>query len=262
MCVCVCVCVCADGREEDVGELAGMAPTPKRVRLANSRALEASLNTGCYPEYLGIEGPYVHNHPDSNNPLDYLHLLWPESLCELMVLETNRYARGNFGPNWIDVDCDEIWTFLGINLLMGIHKPSEIDDCWSGDDLIGIRGIPKHMSRNRFWQIWSNFHLVDNSELSPGDGISSKVKPVLDVLADTFFRSYSPGQELSVDEAMVKYKGHIRKGKVKMPRKPIKEGFKVWCCCCSCCSYLCTFKVYEGKPTDPSTGRPTTDNGM
>ena len=36
-----------------------------------------------------------------------------------------------------------------------------------------------------------------------------------------------------------------------MPNKPIKAGFKVWSCCCSCCGYLCTFQVYEGKPIDP-----------
>ena len=33
--------------------------------------------------------------------------------------------------------------------------------------------------------------------------------------------SYSPGQELSVDEGMVKYKGQAG-GKVCMPKKPVK----------------------------------------
>ena len=59
----------------------------------------------------------------------------------------------------------------------------------------------------------------------------------------------------------MKYKGHI-KGKVRMPKKPIKMGFKIWCCCCSCCGYLCTFQVYEGKPTDPSTGKQVPEKGM
>ena len=54
------------------------------------------------------------------------------------------------------------------------------------------------------------------------------------MLSRTFLSNYSPSQELSVDEAMIKYKGHIR-GKVCMPNKPIKAGFKVWCC--SICYY-------------------------
>ena len=38
-------------------------------------------------------------------------------------------------------------------------------------------------------------------------------------------------------------------------------GFKIWCCCCSCCGYLCTFQVYEGKPTDSSTGKQVPEKG-
>ena len=32
-----------------------------------------------------------------------------------------------------------------------------------------------------------------------------------------------------------------------MPSKSVKCGFKVWCCSCSCCGYLCNFQVYSGK---------------
>ena len=71
------------------------------------------------------------------------------------------------------------------------------------------------------------------------------------VLSESFFLHYNPGQETCIDEAIVKYKGHI-KGKVHMP---IKMDFKIWCCCCSCCGYLCTFQVCEGKPMNLSTGK-------
>ena len=47
-----------------------------------------------------------------------------------------------------------------------------------------------------------------------------------------------------------------------MPNKPIKACLKVWCCCCSCCGYLCTFQVYEGKPIDPVTGKSTSEKRM
>ena len=99
------------------------------------------------------------------------------------------------------------------------------------------------MSSYRFWQIWSNLHVVDNSTLSG----NRKFKPVLDVLSRIFLSNYIPSQELSVDEAMINYKGHIR-GKVRMPNKHIKVGFKVWCCCCSCCGYLYTFQVMKESP--------------
>ena len=118
------------------------------------------------------------------------------------------------------------------------------------------------MSIRRFWSIWSHLHVVDNNTLSPNDGLTAKLKPLLDILENTFFISYSPAQEMCVDEAMIKYKGRVGKGKVKMPKKPVKQGFKIWCACCSCCGYLCAFQVYEGKPTDPLTGKKVSEKGL
>ena len=43
--------------EEMDSDLEGMAPTPKRRRLANKIALTASLKSGLYLEFLGIHGP-------------------------------------------------------------------------------------------------------------------------------------------------------------------------------------------------------------
>ena len=103
---------------------------------------------------------------------------------------------------------------------------------------------------------------MDDAALPPGgSSLTRKIKPLLDTLGDKFFLNYSPGQELAVDEAMIKYKGRA-KGKVVMPKKPIKKGFKIWCCCCSCCGYLCTFQVYEGKPINLVTGKREAEKGM
>lgn len=103
--------------------------------------------------------------------------------------------------------------------------------------------------------------MVDNTTVPAGGGVSRKIKPLLDTLGRTFLESYSPGQELSVDEGMVKYKGRAG-GKVVMPNKPIRKGFKIWCCSCSCCGYLCTFQVYHGQPVNVSTGKKTPEKGL
>ena len=185
-------------------------PTLKRRKRASTRALSLSLKSGKYPEYLGYEGPYVFHDPNSYSPVDFLNLLWPDTLCDVIVEETNRYARDRHRAKWVDVDRAEMWTFLGICTLMGIHRLPRINDYWSRDSLLGVPVLQEHMSLNRFWSLWSCFHVVDNSNLPAFGGVSRKFKPVLDVLGDTFLRNYSPGQELSVDEAMVKYKGHVK----------------------------------------------------
>ncbi len=201
-------------------------------------------------------------NPSDHDPLDYFQQLWPNSLVDVLVTETNRYARGKGVSNWVDVDRVEMWTFLGIILSMGIHKLPRVRNYWSNNKLLGVEEVQRHMTMARFWKIWSNLHVVDNSTLLPSDGLTAKIKPVLDILGNTFFSSYSPGQEMCVDEAMIKYKGRVKKGKVKMPRKPIKDGFKVWCCCCSCCGYLSTFQVYEGRPVNPRTGKKVSERGL
>ena len=42
------------------------------------------------PGVLGNEGLQDHCNLQTSNPLDFLFLLWPESLCDLIVDETNR----------------------------------------------------------------------------------------------------------------------------------------------------------------------------
>lgn len=243
---------------EEVGE----APTPKRKKLAQTQGLELALKSGRYPEFLGIEGLYSYMDPKDNNYLDFFKLLWPPSLVDVIVVETNRYALSRGRRGWVNVSRDEMWTFLGIILVIGFHKVPRLENYWSRDSLLGIPEIQRHMSLARFWGIWTNLHVVDNTTLPPDSGLADKIRPVLDVLEDTFFMNYSPGRELSVDEAMIKYKGRVSKGKVKMPKKPIKCGFKVWCCACANTGYLCTFQVYGGQPTNPKTGEKMKEKGL
>ena len=46
-----------------------------------------------------------------------------------------------------------------------------------------------------------------------------------------------------------------------MTRKPVKLGFKIWCCSCSCCGHLCTFQVYHGS-RDLVTGQKVPERGL
>ena len=47
-----------------------------------------------------------------------------------------------------------------------------------------------------------------------------------------------------------------------MPKKPIKLGYKIWCCSCCCCVYLCSFQVYNGTPIDSETGERIPEKGL
>ena len=110
---------------------------------------------------------------------------------------------------------------------MGIHRLPRISNYWSQDSLLGVSAVQQAMSMRLFWNLWANLHLVDNQTTPASGSPSRKIKPLLDILSDRFLKCYSPGQELSVDEGMVKYKGRA-KGKVHMPKKPVKVGFKIY----------------------------------
>ena len=92
------------------------APTSKNRRCAREEGLNASLHSGLYPTFKGIEGSVNRLDPTSNSAFEYLQQLWPCSLCELIALETNRYAMQKGRSKWNNTTTAEIWKFLGISI--------------------------------------------------------------------------------------------------------------------------------------------------
>ena len=103
---------------------------------------------------------------------------------------------------------EEMCAFLGINILMGIHKLPKMRDYWSVDEGLGNTLIQKTMTRDRFLEILQNLHFVDNLQ-----------KP-------------APKESESFDQAW---------------KEPIKWGFKFWFWCTSKPGYLYQFDMYLRK---------------
>ena len=61
-----------------------------------------------------------------------------------------------------------------------------------------------------------------------------------------FTNVFTPGQDLAVDEAMIKFQGRSSI-KQYMPKKPIKRGIKVWVLADSTNGYFSRLQVYTGK---------------
>ena len=136
--------------ESDDELVNGMAPTLKRRRLAREDGLVKALASGLYPEFLGFAGPVNRMDPSSDSTLDFLKLLWPDSLSEHIAGETNEYARQVKANNWVDTSGEEVWVLLGIVIEMGIHRVPRIVDYWSRNPLLGIVAVKQAMSLNRF----------------------------------------------------------------------------------------------------------------
>ena len=228
-------------------------PSPKRRREIQEATLCQVLQSGMYPTFLGTHGPSQGIDPRHNNALEYLQRLWTVPLCELIADETNRYmikrqAQG-LARKAPQTTAREVWTFLGIIVAMGVHSMSRYSMFWSNDEYLGVEPIKQCMTRDRFNFLRRHLHLVnDDDPMVDKSDRHYRVKPLVHRLQTEFLRNYNPTQEIVVDELMIKCKGRA-KGRVVMPKKPVKRGFKLWSLSCSCCGYLCNFQLYAGKCT-------------
>ena len=197
-----------------------------------------------------------------SSPLGTFFLFFTTSIIQHIVQETNRYAAECMGQEkyetWQKVTADEITAFMGFMILMSIvHLPC-IADYWKRDEICQYIPITRRISRNRFFEIQRYLHFVDNSILaSPGTPEYKKlgkIQPILDFMVDHFKCIFNLHKDVSVDEAMIPFKGRSSI-KQYLPMKPVKRGFKVWMVADAITGYVSNFEVYTGKKGDkPETG--------
>lgn len=191
----------------------------------------------------------------------YFFLLITVDMILHVVNETNRYAaqcqaaRGFRDPAWYDTQVKEMRAYIALNIMMGIHILPEVDMYWSSDDYLGVIGIMKVMTKNRFKKLTQYFHINDNSTAvargEAGYDPLHKIRPLISATSNTFARRYRPGRDLSIDEAMVAFKGRCFFRQF-MPAKPVKWGFKVWTIAESKTGYVSGFEIYTGRRIAPS----------
>ena len=190
-------------------------------------------------------------------------LFFTTPLLELIVEESNRYAAECMGPEkydkWTEITVEELCAYMGFMLLMGIvHLPS-VDDYWKNDEVYHYSPIAGRISRNRFRELHRYLHFVDNSTLAPPGSPEydrlGKVRPIVETLAERVAAVYEPGKEVSIDEAMIPFKGRSCL-KHYIPLKPVKRGIKVWARADASNGYVSAFQVYTGKSGD------TTEHGL
>lgn len=200
-------------------------------------------------EFIGNAGP-TETITDIENPspIDIYRNLFPDYLIDRIVFETNLYATQK-GKPYVPTTDNEIRTFIGISILMGIKKLPYYRDYWSSSQDLNDAYISRLMPVNRFGWLLNNIHLNDNV-LQPNRSDVNydklyKVRPLIDIISETFKACYNPTKCVTVDESMVKFKGRSTL-KQYLKDKPIKRGYKVWMLCCES-GYNYKFEIYTGK---------------
>ena len=105
------------------------------------------------------------------------------------------------------------------------------------------------MSRDRFCKIQQYLHFNDNTLAAKRDhplyDKLFKIRPVLDIVDETFRLHYSPSANVSIDEQMIGTKARLSYIQY-LPKKPKKWGIKVWVLADSSNGYVPAFEVYTG----------------
>ena len=163
---------------------------------------------------------------------------------------------------WKKVTPSEMRAFIAMILYMGMVKIPTYSMYWSNHHYMRLPFCMNLMNRDRFLNILSFFHVCDNEAQPPRDDPTFnpgyKVQALADLLVAKWQANYVLHRELSVDEALVGYKGRI-KFLQYMPSKPHKWGMKIWILAESKTGYVYNWNLYTGKMNrDPARGRTAT----
>ena len=200
--------------------------------------------------------------------IDFVNIFLGDNDYQDMTDETNRYASKYLRETTLSpssrfrdwpangITIDDMKCFLALTVVMGIVVHEDIPSYWSTDCALQTPFFPAVMSRNRFLNILSFFHLSDNETIprrgNEGYDPLRKLGSSFSNLVSRFETAWQPGQHVSIDEGMIAFRGRVH-FRCYMPDKPDKYGMKSFMLCDSSNGYCSKFELYTGvRHEEPS----------
>ena len=205
------------------------------------------------------EGPNIAHFTDCHTQADVFSQFLDTDIIDMILFQTNLYITQR-ERNVASVTREELYGFLGINMLMSYHKLPSWTHYWNSDHDLSVAFVSSVMTRDRFAQILSNLHVNDNAAI-PDDNKDKlyKLRPLIDALNSNYTKLYHMSQKFSIDESMILFKGR-HSIKQYNPMKPIKRGYKVWVRA-DMDGYISKFDVYQGKVAEVTEASIAEDEG-
>ena len=117
----------------------------------------------------------------ANKPYEVFGLFFDDGVLELIASCTNKYAAGElarikaneFTPHaraWKPTTKQELRTYLGIIIWIGIHKETSMKDFWRQNTRSGPTHllVIEHIALNRFEQLSRFLHVSDSTNFGVG----------------------------------------------------------------------------------------------
>lgn len=173
--------------------------------------------------------------PRNATPIEYLSMFLKTSVLRYVMDTTNSYAstrlsstppsRRSLFRNWRDISLIEMIAFIGMIINMGLSQLSDIKDYQSTHITLNLPFFRSVFPRDRFLQIYWMLHV---GEL-PSTTKRSKIQPFIDLLIPLFQQCLNPARELSIDEAMIAFRGRVA-FRQYIKGKPQPWGIKAQLC--------------------------------
>lgn len=193
---------------------------------------------------------FHHTAPEVVNRTPYE--IFSKYITKALIIEmstfTNIYALQK-GATFKHADPEEILKLIGVHILMGIMKFPQLRMYWNS--ALKVNSISSCMTRDRFFQLRTNLHLIDNNTIpSNCEDKLIKVRPIIDAVRKRCLQI--PVEEVvSVDEQMIPFKGHFSV-KQYIKNKPKPWGIKIFVLAGKT-GFPYDFIVYQGASTNISS---------
>ena len=121
------------------------------------------------------------------DPFQYFLDMLPMEMLEDIVYQTNLYARQKDVNTNFSINIQDLMSFIGIILYMGIVQMPSLDDYWATSTCISQ--ITVHMTAKRFKQIKSFIHFNNNESAKASMDRFFKIRPLFSGITKQFLHS-------------------------------------------------------------------------
>jgi hypothetical protein len=185
-----------------------------------------------------------------STPMQLLQLFLPQQLMDEFAAHTNAAAP----RDWPPTTGAELYAFIGAHVFIGIDRLPRTEMYWSQTYTHPL--ITSAFTRDRFKQLLRYFRVVAAPVAAAPRHPIPHIRALADRLNQSFASHFTPTQHLTLDEAIVAFKGRSSI-KQYIPSKPHKWGYKIYCLASE--DYLLHLEIYEGKEAKPSESGATYD---
>lgn len=117
-------------------------------------------------------------------------------------------------------------TFIGLTVLMGVIQKPTIHSYWSTEPMMCTKYFSQCMSRDRYESILKYLRFSDPYEVDPKVK-NTRIRMFFEQI-HMIISSYSPAQNLSLDECLVLYKAGRLMFKIFIRSKRVRFGMKLF----------------------------------